>query len=104
MRPLFLILIFSGISVLSLPFARKPTPAAPSSQPQAALAAGERRGDTVERLIERVLSIAGDQDAALCALGLTERAHGLYGAQTPEMRVRRESFLHELLAGLTVYP
>ena len=62
--------------------------------------AAERRGDTVERLIERVVSMAGDQDAALSAVGLTELVHGLYRAQTPEMRVRRESFLHELLAAL----
>src|SRR5437870_6774661 len=66
--------------------------------------AAERRGDTVERLIERVVSLAGDQDAALSAVGLTELVHGLYRAQAPEMRVRRESFLHELLADLTVYP
>ena len=34
--------------------------------------AAERRGDTVERLIERVVGVAGDQDAALSAVGLTE--------------------------------
>jgi hypothetical protein len=48
--------------------------------------------------------MAGDQGAALSAVGLTELVHGLYRAQTPEMRVRREFFLHELLADLTVYP
>jgi predicted nucleic acid-binding protein len=53
--------------------------------------AAERRGDTVERLIERVVSMAGDQEAALSAVGLTELVHGLYRAQTPEMRVRREA-------------
>jgi predicted nucleic acid-binding protein len=66
--------------------------------------AAERRGETVERLIERVVSVAGDQDAALSAVGLTELIHGVYRAQTPEMRVRRETFLQELLADVTVYP
>jgi tRNA(fMet)-specific endonuclease VapC len=66
--------------------------------------AAERRGDTVEQLIERVVKLAGDQDAALSAVGLTELIHGIYRAQAPEMRVRRESFLRELLADLTVYP
>jgi tRNA(fMet)-specific endonuclease VapC len=66
--------------------------------------AAERRGDTVERLIEGVVNIAGDQDAALSAVGLTELIHGIYRAQTPQLRVRRESFLQELLADLTVYP
>ncbi len=64
----------------------------------------ERRGDTVERLIERVVNVAGDQDAALSAMGLTELIHGVYRAQTPQMRTRRETFLQELLADVTVYP
>jgi len=66
--------------------------------------AAERRGDTVERLIARVVGVAGDQDAALSAVGLTELIHGIYRAQVPQLRARRESFLHELLADLTVYP
>lgn len=66
--------------------------------------AAERRGETVEQLIARILRTTGDQDAALSAVGLTELVHGLYRAPTPEVRVRRESFLNELLADLTVYP
>jgi tRNA(fMet)-specific endonuclease VapC len=66
--------------------------------------AAERRGDTVEQFIERVVNATGDQDAALSAVGLTELIHGLYRAKTPAMRLRRESFLNELLADLTVYP
>jgi len=65
--------------------------------------AAERRGDTVERLIERVVSLAGDQEAALSAIGLTELIHGLYRAKAPALRLRRQSFLDELLADLTVY-
>jgi len=49
--------------------------------------AAERRGDTVERLIERVVSVAGDQDAALSAAGLTELIHGIYRAHSTELRV-----------------
>ncbi len=64
----------------------------------------ERRGETVERLIERVLAAAGDQEAALSAVGLTEIIHGIYRAQSPEVRLRREAFLEELLTDLTVYP
>ena len=66
--------------------------------------AAERRGDTVEQFIERVVNVTGDQDAALSAIGLTELIHGLYRAKSPAMRLRRESFLTELLADLTVYP
>lgn len=42
--------------------------------------ASERRGETVERLIERVVGVTGDQEAALSAIGLTELIHGLYRA------------------------
>ena len=66
--------------------------------------ASERRGETVERLIERVVTATGDQEAALSAIGLTELIHGLYRAKTPAMRLHRQSFLDELLADLTVYP
>jgi predicted nucleic acid-binding protein len=66
--------------------------------------AAERRGETVAQLLARILRTTGDQDAALSAVGLTELVHGLYRAPTPEVRVRRESFLNELLADLAVYP
>lgn len=66
--------------------------------------AAERRRETVEQLIARILLATGDQDAALSAVGLTELVHGIYRAPTPQIRQRRESFLNELLADLTVYP
>jgi tRNA(fMet)-specific endonuclease VapC len=66
--------------------------------------ASERRRETVERLIERVVTATGDQEAALSAIGVTELIHGLYRAQTPALRLRRQSFLDELLRALTVYP
>src|SRR5438132_3479549 len=65
--------------------------------------AAERRGDRVEQLIEKIVKATGDQEAALSAIGLTELIHGIYRAQTSAQRLRRESFLNELLADLTVY-
>jgi len=68
--------------------------------------AAERRGDTVEQLIEKIVKATGDQEAALSAIGLTELIHGIYRAQTPDTRLRRESFVNELLArldGLSVH-
>jgi predicted nucleic acid-binding protein len=64
----------------------------------------ERRGDTVEQLIEGIVKTTGDQEAALSAVGLTELIHGIYRAKTPEIRRRRETFITELLSDLTVYP
>lgn len=66
--------------------------------------AAERRQHTVEQLIGQVLASAGDQDAALSSVGLTELVHGIHRAQTPEVKLRRESFIGELLRDLTVYP
>jgi predicted nucleic acid-binding protein len=64
----------------------------------------ERRGETVVRLIERVVNTSGDQESALSAVGLTELVHGLHRANTSALRLLRQSFLDELLADLTVYP
>lgn len=66
--------------------------------------AAERRGDTVERLIARIIGATGDQDAALSAIGLTELIHGIHRANTPEIRRRRETFINERLVDLRVYP
>ena len=66
--------------------------------------AAERRGETAEKLLEHVVQIAGDHEAALSSVGLTELIHGIYRAPTPEIRQRRKSFLEELLEDVTVYP
>ncbi|HEY4904956.1 MAG TPA: hypothetical protein VIH89_15895 [Candidatus Sulfotelmatobacter sp.] len=66
--------------------------------------AAERRGDTVAQLIEKIIAKTDDQEAALSAIGLTELVHRIYRAQAQETRLRRESFIHELIADITVYP
>ncbi len=66
--------------------------------------AAERRGDTVEKLIEQVMRATGDQEAALSSVGLTELVHGIYRAPMREIRLRRRSFIEELLRVLVVYP
>jgi predicted nucleic acid-binding protein len=66
--------------------------------------AAERRGTSVAGLIRFVFATAGDQDAALSSVGLTEMVHGIYRAQSAAMRTRRESFIKELVRDLIVYP
>jgi predicted nucleic acid-binding protein len=66
--------------------------------------AAERRKDTVEKLIEQVVEVAGDQDAALSSIGLTELIHGIHRAQSVEVMQRRQSFIEELLRDIAVYP
>lgn len=59
--------------------------------------AGERRGDTVRVLLYRVIVTAGDQEAALSAVGVVDLIHGIHRADTPERRARRETFVEELI-------
>jgi predicted nucleic acid-binding protein len=66
--------------------------------------AAERRGDTVAQFLRQVVAAAGDQEAALSAIGLTELVHGIYRAHSSEVRSRRESFILELANDLEVYP
>ena len=66
--------------------------------------AADRRGDTVESLIEQVVSVFGDQDSALSSIGLTELIHGIYRATAPALRLRRQTFIDDLLRVVTVYP
>jgi len=66
--------------------------------------AAERRGDTPEQLVQQVISVAGNQEAALSSVGLTELVHGIYRANSAQAQSRRRSFVDELRIGLTVYP
>jgi predicted nucleic acid-binding protein len=66
--------------------------------------AAERRGDTPAQLVAQAMTVAGDQQAALSSVGLAELVHGIYRANTRELRHRRKSFVEELRAGLIVYP
>jgi predicted nucleic acid-binding protein len=66
--------------------------------------AAERRGDTVAELIQRVILLADDQNAALSSVGVTELVHGIHRAQSNEIRRRRKEFVEELVLGLSVHP
>jgi len=66
--------------------------------------AAERRGDTPEKLVQQVISTAGNQEAALSSVGLTELVHGIYRANSAQIQLRRRTFVDELRVGLTVYP
>jgi tRNA(fMet)-specific endonuclease VapC len=66
--------------------------------------AAERRGDTVQAFLQRVIDTLGDQQAAVSAVGVVELVHGIHRADTAERRARREAFVDGLLAALSVYP
>lgn len=64
--------------------------------------AAERRGDTVQDFLQRVVDTTGDQEAALSAVGLVELFHGIHRADTAERRTRREAFVDALLLLLSI--
>jgi predicted nucleic acid-binding protein len=66
--------------------------------------AAERRGDTVQAFLQRVIDTAGDQQAALSPVGVVELVHGIHRADTAERRARREEFVEELLSTVAIYP
>jgi predicted nucleic acid-binding protein len=68
------------------------------------LITAERKGETVGQLLRRIFSALGDQDTALSSVALVELAHGIHRANTSAIRMRRESFIDELLKDVPVYP
>jgi tRNA(fMet)-specific endonuclease VapC len=56
------------------------------------LIAGERRGETVKQIIERVRAAHGDIESALSVISIIELTHGLYRARTDADKVRRKAF------------
>lgn len=68
------------------------------------LIAGERRGETVRQVIQRVRAVHGDQPSALSAMSVIELTHGIYRAKTDADRARRKNFCDELVRDMIVHP
>ena len=66
--------------------------------------AAERRKLTLDQVIETVQKRVGDIPIVLCSLTIAEVGHGIYRANTPEIRNRRRGFLDELKAAIPIYP
>ena len=68
------------------------------------LIAADRRKLTPEQTIETVRKTAGEIPIVLSALTIAEIGHGIYRANTPEIRDRRRAFLDELKATVPIHP
>ena len=66
--------------------------------------AAERQRETVAQLPRRIVATAGDQRAALSAVGLTELVHAIYRARNPVHRQNHERFIADLLTDMEVFP
>ncbi len=68
------------------------------------LIAGERRGESVQAIVQRVQSTCGEQHAALSVVSLVELTHGIYRAKSDADRTRRQAFTTELRRDMVVHP
>jgi len=68
------------------------------------LIAAERRMLTADQTIETVRETVGEIPIVLCVLTIAEMGHGIYRANTPEIRERRRAFLDELKATVPIHP
>src|SRR5258706_6639414 len=68
------------------------------------LIAAERRNLTADQAIETVQKTVGEIPIILSSLTVAEIGHGIYRANTPEVRERRRAFLDELKATVPIHP
>ena len=68
------------------------------------LIAGERRGETVKQVIERLRASCGDVECALSVISIIELTHGIYRAKTDADRAKRTTFCAELSRDMIVHP
>ena len=68
------------------------------------LIAAERRKLTPAQIIEDVVKTVGAVPIILSSLTVAEIGHGIYRANTPEIRERRRAFLDELKVTIPIHP
>jgi tRNA(fMet)-specific endonuclease VapC len=68
------------------------------------LIAGERRGESVREILERVQAKHGETESGLSAVTIVELTHGIYRAKSDTDRERRRAFTEELCRDVAVYP
>jgi predicted nucleic acid-binding protein len=68
------------------------------------LVTAERRELRPDEAIESVQKTVGEIPIVLCPVSVAEIGHGIYRANTPELRQRRRAFLDELKATVPIHP
>jgi tRNA(fMet)-specific endonuclease VapC len=68
------------------------------------LIARERRGGSVEDVLQQAQSVHGEIDIGLSAVSVVELTHGIYRARTEADRERRRVFAQKAFHDLIVYP
>ena len=68
------------------------------------LIAAERRKLTAIQAIESIQTLLGELPIVLSAITIAEIGHGIYRANTSDIRQRRRAFLDDLKATLPIFP
>jgi tRNA(fMet)-specific endonuclease VapC len=68
------------------------------------LIAGERRGESVRQILQRVQAALGEVDSALSVVTIVELTHGIHRAKSDADRERRRAFSQELRRDMVVHP
>lgn len=68
------------------------------------LIAGERRGETVKQVIQRLQNTFGEAESALSVISVIELTHGIYRTVRDADRERRRAFTDELCRDMIVHP
>jgi tRNA(fMet)-specific endonuclease VapC len=68
------------------------------------LITAERRKLTAAETIESVIKTIGELPIVVSPVSIAEVGHGIYRANTPELRARRRLFLDELKATIPIHP
>lgn len=64
----------------------------------------ERRGHSIAEILESLQNALGETEVGLSVITIAELAHGIQRAKPGAQRQRREAFVQDLRAALTVYP
>ncbi len=67
-----------------------------------AFVAGEREGLLVMDVLDRVRHACGDQDIVMSVMSAIELVHGIWRAQSPAVRAKRESFVEEVFVRVPI--
>ena len=68
------------------------------------LVTAERRGHNARDIFAQVRAAHGEVEIGLSAVTLVELAHGIERAKVDAQRQRRQAFLHDLIADMTIHP
>ncbi len=68
------------------------------------LVAGERGGESVRQILQRVQAAHGETESGLSAVTIVELTHGIYRAKSDVDCERRRAFTEELCRDVVVHP